>query len=289
MPADTTSHPLLRLWWYGRRYRSRVVLAVLASTLNKIADVFPEILIGAAVDVVVRGDESFVADLFGIEDRFSQLVVLALINVAVWVVESASQYAYALLWRNLAQSIEHDLRVDAYSHLQELDLAWFEDTTSGGLLSVLNDDVNQLERFLDVGAAALIALFWNLVLVGAVFAATSWQLALVAFLPIPLIVFGSLRYQRRLVPRYALVREKVGEVSSTLATNLGGIATIKAFATEHREAERVRRVSDDYRRANGEAIATPRRSSRSSAWRSSRASRPRCCSAARWCSTAGSP
>ncbi len=254
MPADTTSHPLLRLWWYGRRYRSRVVLAVLASTLNKIADVFPEILIGAAVDVVVRGDESFVADLFGIEDRFSQLVVLALINVAVWVVESASQYAYALLWRNLAQSIEHDLRVDAYSHLQELDLAWFEDTTSGGLLSVLNDDVNQLERFLDVGAAALIALFWNLVLVGAVFAATSWQLALVAFLPIPLIVFGSLRYQRRLVPRYALVREKVGEVSSTLATNLGGIATIKAFATEHREAERVRRVSDDYRRANGEAI-----------------------------------
>ncbi|MDP9417750.1 MAG: ABC transporter ATP-binding protein/permease [Actinomycetota bacterium] len=254
MPRDNSSHPLLRLWRYGARYRLRVVLAVLASTVNKIADVFPEILIGAAVDVVVRGRESFVADVFGLEDRFDQLVVLALINVAVWVVESASEYALELLWRNLAQSIEHDLRVDAYSHLQELDLAWFEDTTSGGLLSVLNDDVNQLERFLDVGAAAILALFWNLVLVGAVFAATSWQLALVAFLPIPLIVLGSLRYQRQLVPRYTLVRERVGDVSATLAANLGGIATIKAFATERREAERVRRVSDDYRAANAAAI-----------------------------------
>ncbi len=247
-------HPLLRLWRYGVRYRLRVVLAVLATTLNKAADVVPELIIGAAVDVVVRGGNSLVGELVGIEGRFQQLVFLAVLNVVVWIVESLSQYAYQVLWRNLAQSIQHDLRTDTYAHLQELELAWFEDTTTGGLLSVLNDDVNQLERFLDVGATAVIRLFWNIVFVGAVFAATSWSLALVAFLPIPLIVIGSLRYQRSLEPRYARVREQVAAVSSTLAGNLGGIATIKAFGTEPREAERVRKVSDDYRAANGEAI-----------------------------------
>lgn len=247
-------HPLLRLWRYGSRYRTRVVLATLATTFNKAADVVPELIIGAAVDVVVRGDTSLVSELLGIEGRFQQLVFLAVLNVLVWVGESLSQYAYQLLWRNLAQSIQHDLRLDAYSHLQTLDLAWFENTTTGGLLSVLNDDVNQLERFLDVGAASVLRLFWNIVFVGAVFAATSWSLSLVAFLPIPLIVLGSLRYQRSLVPRYARVREQVAEVSATLAGNLGGIATIKAFGTEGREADRVRRVSDDYRAANGEAI-----------------------------------
>ncbi len=247
-------HPLLRLWRYGVRYRLRVVLAVLATTLNKAADVVPELIIGAAVDVVVRGGNSLVGELVGIEGRFQQLVFLAVLNVVVWIVESLSQYAYQVLWRNLAQSIQHDLRTDTDAHLQELELAWFEDTTTGGLLSVLNDDVNQLERFLDVGATAVIRLFWNIVFVGAVFAATSWSLALVAFLPIPLIVIGSLRYQRSLEPRYARVREQVAAVSSTLAGNLGGIATIKAFGTEPREAERVRGVSDDYRAANGEAI-----------------------------------
>ncbi|MDP9395793.1 MAG: ABC transporter ATP-binding protein/permease [Actinomycetota bacterium] len=252
--ARPSVHPLRRLWQYGGRYRLRVVLAVIATSVNKIADVMPEILIGAAVDVVVRGNDSFVADLLGIADRWRQLVVLAVVNVVVWVVESAAQYVYSLLWRNLAQSVEHDLRTDAYAHLQELELSWFEDTTSGGLLSVLNDDVNQLERFLDVGAGAIIRLAWNIVLVGAVFFAASWQLALLAFLPIPLIVMASLRYQRRLVPRYAAVRERVGEVSSTLSGNLGGIATIKAFAAEDREAERVRQVSDAYRLANAEAI-----------------------------------
>ncbi len=228
--------------------------AAAATTVDKFADVAPELLIGAAVDVIVQGDSSFVSSVFGIDDRFDQLLVLAGINVVVWVLESLFQYLSDLGWRNLAQSVEHDARVEAYGHIQDLEVAWFEDNASGGLLSVLNDDVNQLERFLDNGAATLIATFWNIVLVGAVFAATSWQLTLLAFVPIPVIVAGSLRYQRRLEPLYLRVRERVSDLSSTLVGNLGGITTIKAFTAERRETARVRRVSDDYRLANRDAI-----------------------------------
>jgi ATP-binding cassette subfamily B protein len=178
------------------------------TTLNKFADVVPELLIGVAIDVIVRGDASFMATLLGIDDRFAQLAMLAAANVAVWAVESMSQYLAELGWRNLAQSIEHDARVDAYEHIQDLEVAWFEDNSSGSLLSVLNDDVNQLERFLDVGAATIIATFWNVVLVGAVFAFTSLPLTVLAFLPIPVIVVGSIRYQRRLEPFYARVRDR---------------------------------------------------------------------------------
>ena len=231
-----------------------MVWAAVATTVNKFADIGPEILIGAAVDVVVRGDSSFVSGLFGIDDQFHQLVVLAAINIAVWAVESAFQYLSELGWRNLAQSIEHDARVDAYGHIQDLEVAWFEDNASGGLLAVLNDDVNQLERFLDVGASRILATFWNIVIVGAIFAVTSWQLAVLAFLPIPVIVIGSLRYQRRLEPFYARVRERVSDLSSTLISNLGGITTIKAFTAETEETTRVRRVSEDYRLANRDAI-----------------------------------
>ena len=246
--------PLRTLWRYAGRHRRRVWLATFCATMNKVADVVPELLIGAAVDVIVRGDRSLVADLVGVDGRFAQLGVLAGINVVVWVAESGFEYAYKVLWRGLAQTVEHEARLDVYTHVQGLDAAYFEDTRSGGLLSVLNDDVNQLERFLDVGAPTIIRLFWNVVLMGAVFAVSSWLLALVSFAPIPVIVLGSVLYQRRLTPYYARVREQVGELSATLSANLGGITTIKAFTAEAREAERVAAVSDDYRQANREAI-----------------------------------
>ncbi|MDP8976833.1 MAG: ABC transporter ATP-binding protein/permease, partial [Actinomycetota bacterium] len=242
------------MWRYARGHRRRMLSAAAWTTVNKFADVAPELLIGVAIDVIVRGDDSFVADLLGIDEQFAQLSVLAAANVAIWAVESMSQYLAELGWRNLAQSIEHEARVDAYAHVQDLEVAWFEDNASGGLLAVLNDDVNQLERFLDVGAATIIATFWNVVLVGAVFALTSVPLALLAFVPIPIIVAGSIRYQRRLEPFYARLRDRVTDLSSTLVNNLGGITTIKAFTAEAAETARVRQVSDDYRRANGEAI-----------------------------------
>lgn len=242
------------LWQYAGPHRPLVVKAATYSTLGKVMDVAPEVLIGAVIDVVVRGEGSFVATQFGIADRWHQLLILAAINVVVWVLESLFGYLSAVAWRNLAQIMEHGMRTELYDHVQTLEISWFEDRSSGGLISVLNDDINQLERFLDGGAAALIVVFWNVVLVGAVFAASSWLLTLLAFVPIPIIVWGSIRYQKRLEPLYAQVREAVGELSATLSANLSGIQTIKAFTAEARESARLGRVSQEYREVNQNAI-----------------------------------
>ncbi len=249
-PLPSASSPLRALWRHHRRYRPRVVAAVAATTLNTAADVLPELLLGVAVDVVVRGSDSFAATLFGVQDRFSQLVIVAAVNVAVWVVESITDYAASLLWRGLAQDVEHDLRVETYANVQDLDVSWHEGSAPGRVFSVVSDDVNQLERFLDTGARVILHTFWTVVFVGAVFAATSWTLTLLAFLPVPVIVIGSIVFQRRLEPLYAGVRARAGDVSATIATNLGGLTTIKAFTAETREVERVRDVSARYRDAN---------------------------------------
>lgn len=252
--AEPGDSGLRRLWHYARPHRSRVLLAATYSTLGKVMDVVPEVLIGAVIDVIVRGQDSFMASWFGIEDRWQQLLILAVANAFAWIFESLFGYLAALTWRNLSQTIEHRIRARLYAHVQTLEVAYFEDNSSGGLLSILNDDINQLERFLDSGAHSILLVFWNVVLVGAVFGASSWLLLLLAFLPIPLIIWGSVAHQRRLMPLYARVREAVAELSATLNTNLGGITTIKAFTAEEREAERVARVSDEYRLANRSAI-----------------------------------
>lgn len=253
-PTAAPQSPLRALWQRYRRYRTRFVVAVVVSAVNKLADVVPELLIGAAVDVVVRGDDSFVADVLGVESRYTQLVWLAVINAAVWVVESASEYVAALMFRGLSQAVEHDLRVEAYEHAQRLDLGWHESRAQGATLATVNDDVNQLERLLDVGFPAIWQTFLNIVVVGAVFAVASWQLLVLAFLPIPVIIAASLRYQKRLEPLYDRVRGAVATLSGVLSANLAGLPTIKAFAAEPLEARRVTAASNDYREANVRAI-----------------------------------
>jgi ATP-binding cassette subfamily B protein len=139
--------------------------------------------------------------------------------------------------------------------MQHLEMAYFEDQPTGNLMAILNDDVNQLERFLDTGANEVLQVLTTVILIGAMFFVLAPTIAWVAFLPIPLILWGSFRFQRRMEPRYARVRESAGGISSLLANNLGGIATIKSFTSEDREIDRVATESDHYREANRSAIA----------------------------------
>jgi ATP-binding cassette subfamily B protein len=245
--------PLGRLWNYAQPYRGRIVTATLWSFLNKAMDIAPPFLIGMAVDVVVRREDSFLASL-GISDPRTQLVVLAAITFVVWALESLFEYLLGVAWRNLAQTIQHDLRVDSYAHMQDLELGFFEDRRSGDLMAVLNDDVNQLERFLDIGANEVIQMLTTVVLIGTAFFIIAPSVAWLAFLPVPVIIWGSFRFQRRIEPRYEAVREQAAAINSQLSNNLGGIATIKAFTAERREVERITLESDRYREANAAAI-----------------------------------
>jgi ATP-binding cassette subfamily B protein len=247
------AHPLRRLFAHARVYRRDAGLAALFSALNKLFDVLPEVLIGVAVDVVVNRKASFLAR-FGVEAPDRQLLVLAVLTIFVWVFESLFEYLYALRWRNLAQNLQHDLRMEAYTHVQRLELAWFERRRTGNLMAVLNDDINQMERFLNGGASDLIQVVTGSLLVGAVFFALTSRIALLALLPVPLIVYGAFWFQARLASRYARVREAAGSLNSRLNNNLLGIATIKAYAAEDYEVEHLRRASNAYRSENASAI-----------------------------------
>lgn len=252
-PAQAASHPLTRLARYTRPYRGRVWLAALCSVLNKIFDLAPPALIGAAVDVVVQREDSFLARL-GVVDVWNQLLLLSGITFVIWVLESVFQYAYAILWRNLAQTVQHDMRVDAYTHLQGLELAYFEERSTGGLMSVLSDDINQLERFLDIGANELLQLATTVIVIGGAFVILAPSVSWMAILPMPVVIWGSIHFQKLLTPYYARVRERVGDLNGRLANNIGGITTIKAFTAERFEIDQVRGESAQYREANRSAI-----------------------------------
>ena len=95
--------PLSRTLAYGKEYKLRALWATVCSVLNKLFDIAPEILIGVALDVVIRRDDSFVAS-FGIIEPEKQLITLGILTFLIWAFESLFEYLHLRLWRNLAKT-----------------------------------------------------------------------------------------------------------------------------------------------------------------------------------------
>ena len=245
--------PLRRLIKHMGSHRKTVWLASTCSVVNRLFDLAPPVLIGAAVDVVVRGEGSVISSI-GIVDVHHQLWFLAAITFLIWGFESLFQYLYGVLWRNLAQTVQHELRLDVYGHIQNLEMGWFLEQSKGNLMAIMNDDVNQLERFLDEGATDLLHVATTVIVISTLFFIIDWRVALFSIAPIPLILWGSFRFQSRIAPRYADVRLKAGNIGTLLENNLTGITTIKSFTGEDKEFERLRITSEDYCQSNRSAI-----------------------------------
>ena len=248
------SKSVSQLLTYLRPWRFRVYKASAYSALNKLFDIAPEVLIGVAVDLVVKKNQSFIASL-GFETINSQVLFIGGLTFLIWALESFFEYLYLIEWRGLAQNLEHKLRVEAYDHAQRLDLSWHEKQTVGNITSILNDDVNQLERFLNNGVNQIIQVSISTVLIGLIFFYISPLIATIAIIPVPLIFFVSIYFQKKLSPRYKNIREKVGALNTSIVNNLMGIQVIKSLMTFSFEKKSINKLSEDYQKENIKAIA----------------------------------
>tara|TARA_B100001287_G_C22685444_1_gene533173 strand:+ start:198 stop:1976 length:1779 start_codon:yes stop_codon:yes gene_type:complete len=251
---DTNSlKSFLRFFKFARKWRCKIYLATTYSVINKLFDIAPEILLGIAVDVVTSSDNNFL-NLFGIHDSKDQVITLAILTFGIWAFESIFQYLYMVGWRNIAQSIEHDVRRDLYSNVQSLDIRWHENQKLGNITSIINDDVNQLERFLNNGINQIVQIIVSTVLIGGVFFLISPLIATIILIPIPIIFFISMFFQKNLSPKYLDVRKSVGDLNSSIFNNLLGIITIKSFASEDKEIDKIEALSHKYLDKNKGAI-----------------------------------
>ena len=241
------------LFNYALEQDTKVRRGIIYSILNKIFDLAPPVLIGIAIDIVVEGSDSFIGSL-GYSDRRQQLIILAILTFIIWGLESAFDYIAAVTWRNISQDIEHSLRTDAFNNVLGLDLAFFENKSSGRLMAILNDDVNQLETFLDNGANRLVQTATTVLVIGGTFLYISPLVAVFAFIPIPIIIFGSLRFTNRIAERYTKIRNDIENLNANLSNSITGILTVKSFNREKKESERITLSSNEVKSANYHAI-----------------------------------
>jgi len=244
---------LRHLFVYSQQQKTKTKRGIVYSILNKLFDLAPPVLIGIAIDIVVEGNESFLASV-GIPDRRRQLVILAILTFIIWGLESLFDYLSAVTWRGISQDIEHNLRTETFENVLSLDMKYFENKSSGRLMAILNDDVNQLERFLDTGANKLLQTATTVIVIGGTFLYISPLIATFAFIPIPIIIFGSFKFTSTIASRYESIRESIETLNSNLSNSISGILNVKSFTRETKELDRIESSSNEVKSANYHAI-----------------------------------
>jgi len=245
---------MLRLFRYLQAYRRKLWLAVGAAVLYKVFDLMPPFLTAWFIDTVSGNVPAWISDWTSLTNLWHIVLFLTVLSLFIFIMESLMEWLLKKDFLQLAQEVQHDLRMDAYESLQSRELGYFEEQRTGNLMAMLNDDVNQLERFLNSSFKEIIQLVTLFLVAGWALLSVSVLLGLIGLLPVPFIILGSFYYQKKVAPYYRQIREGVGMLGNRLENNISGISVIKSFTTEKYETERVRSASQQYRDANFRAI-----------------------------------
>jgi len=254
--------PMRRLFdEYGRANAVPLLVGLVASLAAHSLALVPPYVLGVAVDALFATDpEPYVLPLIPRawipEAQTDQFWLSAGLVGGAFLLSSVFTWVKGRGLNVFAQRVQHQVRTDSYDAMQHLDLDFFADKQTGELMSVLNNDVNRLEQFLNGGLNIATQLLMTVGGVAAILLYLNVQLGLIALSTVPVIAVFTHLFVQRIQPLYAEVRSTVGNLNSRLENNLAGIDVIKVSNTEAFEAERVSDSSSEYYDTNMQAVRT---------------------------------
>ncbi len=237
-------------WLYRRYGRSRLPtfgLGAFFVGIGRFGQRLPDVVIGIAIDAVLLNTGPFrlplVPDSWLPTGRMDQLALVTALVAVGFLWEAGADFVSRRVLGRFGARLQHDIRTDVFDTVQRLELGFFDEYDTGEVMSVLNDDVQELnslvfgvlDRIVRMGtlaAAAYVYLLW-----------LNWQLALFLLVVPALLLAMSYRFSAWVEPKHQAVRERVGKLNSRLNNNIDGIGVIKAFGTETEERERVAAAS----------------------------------------------
>ena len=252
---------LLRLFReYGRDQFGTFAFGGVASVLRMLMELVPSLMLAFAIDQLILGDglrvPSWTPGGVVPAGEGPQLLFVGGLIAVAYALNSTLGWLNSFMWNTFAQRFQHEVRVDTYDAMQRREVGFFDDRQTGEVMSVLNNDVNQLEGFLTNNLNSLIVIVVRVGGMAAVMLYVNWRLALIPVAAVPLLGLASHVFVQRIHPKYQDVRSSVGRLNSRLENNVGGIETVKSFATEPFETDRVEDASEGYLEAQWDAIST---------------------------------
>jgi len=229
---------LLRVFGYTARYPWMALATMFcAITGTLMVAVFPAVT-QRVVDDVLRGHQS------------GKLMPLILTGLGAFLAQDLLNALRILLNNHFEQRVIFDLRSDLYARIQKLPLPWFDNRSTGDIMTRLVEDVTNVERVLIDGIEQGTVAILQIGIILALMAHYSVELTLAALAPLPFLAAGALAYTLTAGKRYRATRRATSALNSLLHDNLDGIRQIKTYATEEREHTRFNAASEALRVAS---------------------------------------
>ncbi|WP_087714101.1 ABC transporter ATP-binding protein [Natronolimnobius baerhuensis] len=257
---EVDGNPMAKLIQYAIPYWLPLCIGFVSTMINRAARLFPALMLAAAIDLVITqsgGVDQLLAatGLVPTEpipegqtgDRLSLLYYLGALTVGAYVVQAITHYLSRYFFQTTAQHIQHDLRIDTYDHMQQLSLSFFNNHQTGGMMAILNSDVNRLEEFFNNELRQLTEAAMIFGLVGGYMLYTAPWLGVLVLLPVPIIALATAKFIMWIEPKYKRIRERVAQLNTRLSNNLSGAAIVKSFDRYDVENSRVAEQSEGYR------------------------------------------
>ncbi|MFB6146678.1 MAG: ABC transporter ATP-binding protein [Halobacteriaceae archaeon] len=256
---ESVERPLMRLFnRYGHGNRRWFAVGVLSSMAARFLSLVPPVILGTAVDALFTDGTPFslpfVPATWLPGETWAQFWLSAALMAVATVGSALLNFVRQSTLNLFSHRVKHEVRTATYQRMQRLDMQFFNEMQTGELMSILSNDTNRLERFLDDMMGNAIQLGVLMVGTAAILLWLNWQLALVTLVVVPAAAAFTYWFMRVVEQRYADVRESVGDLNSRLENNLNGIRVIKAATTEGYEDERVREHSYRYFRLDWLAL-----------------------------------
>src|SRR5436305_14800546 len=148
--------------------------------------------------------------------------------------------ARRLVAGRVSLGVEFDLRNRVYSHLQSLELAFFDEQQTGQLMSRSTVDLQAVRFFLGYGLIFILQSLVTILVAAAVMLALNVELGLLALAPAPFIFVVAFRYGRRNRPASQEVQQRIAELTAEVEENVGGLRLVKASPRQERHLARAR-------------------------------------------------
>ena len=206
-------------------------------------------ILGTLMVIVFPSVTKWIIDDVVRANRPDKLLPLILFAAVAFLIQHFFNSLRIILNNTFEQRVIFDLRSDLYSHIQLLPLRWFDNRATGDLMTRVIEDVNSVERVLIDGIEQGVVAVLQIVIVVAVMFYWNAKLALLALVPLPLLIVGALAYTLTAHRRYRLQRRAASNINALLHDNLAGVRQIKSFAREREEHARFNRASDQLRHA----------------------------------------
>ncbi len=231
-----------RLLTYLRPYWRQVLLAIIAIVVGAGAALAQPYLVKVAID-----DHIATGQIDG-------LALIAGLYFGVLVVAFAGEYLQTWTMQLTGQRIMYDLRMALYTHLQRLDVRFYDRNPVGRLMTRVTSDVDVLNELFTSGVVTIFSDVFTLIGIMVMLLVMDWKLALVSFTVLPIIALVTQWFRRNVRESYRVVRAWIARINAFLQENITGMATVQLFRREAANFARFDEIDRKHRDANIESI-----------------------------------